>query len=106
MNRAIIKFLSSSSRIVPRIYASTGTSGTKATAATGQHGSGEVHHHDDHGHGHGHGHHHHEPELRKTKEWRHHSGIQSKYENQGEDPTIAFMQGKTTAIQNVIITDD
>jgi hypothetical protein len=94
MNRAINKLFSSSSRIIPRIYASssTTTSGSKATAVTGQHGSGEVHHHDDHGHGHDH-HHHHEPELRKTQEWRHHSGIQSKYENQGEDPTIAFMQG-------------
>jgi hypothetical protein len=99
MNRAICKLFSTSSRIIPRIYASTApTSGTKATAATGQHGSGEVHHHDDHGHGHDHHHHHHEPELRKTQEWRHHSGIQSKYENQGEDPTIAFMQG--TEMQN------
>lgn len=95
MNRAILKAFSSSSRILPRIYASTKSSGTKATAATGHNGSGEVHHHDDHDHGHGHGHgHHHEPELRKTQNWKHHSGIQSKYENQGEDPTIAFMQGK------------
>jgi hypothetical protein len=93
MNRAILRVFSSSSRILPRIYASTKSSGTSAPAATGHHGSGEVHHHDDHGHGHGHGHHH-EPELRKTQEWRHHSGIQSKYENQSEDPSIAFTQGK------------
>ena len=91
MNRAILRVFSSSSRVIPRIYASTKSHGTSATAATGQHGSGEVHHDD---HGHGHGHHHHEPELRKTQEWRHHSGIQSKYENQGEDPSIAFTQGK------------
>jgi hypothetical protein len=88
MNRAIVKLFSPSSRIIPRIYASAKTTGT---TAAGHHGSGEVHHHDDHGHGH---HHHHEPELRKTQEWRHHSGIQSKYENQGDDPTIAFVQGK------------
>jgi hypothetical protein len=74
------------------MYASTKSAGTSATTDTGHHGSGEVHHHDDHGHGH---HHHHEPELRKTQEWSHHSGIQSKYENQGDDPSIAFMQGKT-----------
>jgi len=98
MNRAIMKVFSSSSRIIPRIYASTKSSETKATTTTGHHGSGEVHH-DDHGHGHGHGHHHHEPELRKTQEWRHHSGMQSKYENQGEDPSIAFMQGKDINIE-------
>jgi len=98
MNRAIMKIFSSSSRIIPRIYASTKPSGTATTATTGHHGSGEVHH-DDHDHSHGH-HHHHEPELRKTQEWRHHSGIQSKYENQGEDPTIAFMQGKAINIEN------
>jgi len=91
MNRAIVKLYSSSARIIPRIYASTTTT-KSATTATGQHGSGEVHH-DDHGHGHDHDHHHHhEPELRKTQAWRHHSGIQSKYENQGEDPSISFMQ--------------
>jgi hypothetical protein len=90
MNRAIMKVFSSSSRIIPRIYASTKSSETKATTTTG---------HDDHGHGHGHGHHHHEPELRKTQEWRHHSGMQSKYENQGEDPNIAFMQGKDINIE-------
>jgi hypothetical protein len=92
MNRAIVKLFSSSSRIIPRIYASTKP--TTAATATGHHGSGEVHHHDDHGHDHDHHHHHHEPELRKTQDWRHHSGIQSKYENQGEDPSISFMQGK------------
>ncbi len=92
MNRAIMRVFSSSSRILPRIYASSKSSGTSATTAAGHHGSGEVHHHDDHGHGHGH--HHHEPELRKTQEWRHHSGMQSKYENQSEDPNIAFTQGK------------
>lgn len=86
MNRAIVRIFSSSSRILPRIYASSKSS---APAASGPPGSGEVHH-DDHGHGHGH---HHEPELRKTQEWRHHSGIQSKYENQGDDPSISFMQG-------------
>ncbi|CAF1038401.1 unnamed protein product [Adineta steineri] len=93
MNRAVVKFFTSSSRMIPRIYASTKTSGTTpaAAAATAHHGSAEVHHHD-HGHGHGHDHHHHEPDLRKTHEWRHQSGIQSKYENQGEDPSITFMQ--------------
>ncbi len=96
MNRAIMKLFSPSSRIIPRIYASTKTTGT---SAAGHHGSGEVHHHDDHGHGHGH--HHHEPELRKTQEWRHHSGIQSKYENQGDDPTIAFVQGKPITYSNL-----
>ena len=40
----------------------------------------------------GHGHHH-EPELRKTQAWRHHAGLQSKYENQSEDPSMFFMQG-------------
>ncbi|CAF4515002.1 unnamed protein product [Rotaria socialis] len=84
MNRAVFKLLSSSSRIIPRIYASS------TTPTTGHHGSGNVHHQDDHGHSHGHGHH--EPELRKTQEWRHHSGIQSKYENQAEDPSVAFTQ--------------
>jgi len=98
MNRAIMKVFSSSSRIIPRIYASTKPPATTTTAATGHHSPGEVHH-DDHGHGH---HHHHEPELRKTQEWRHHSGMQSKYENQGEDPTIAFMQGKAVYIENTI----
>ena len=90
MNRMITKLfsLSLSSRILPRIYASTTTS---TTAETGHHGSGEVHHHQDRSHDH---HHHHEPELRKTHEWRHHSGIQSKYENQSEDPSLSFMQGK------------
>ncbi|CAF3851031.1 unnamed protein product [Rotaria sp. Silwood1] len=86
MNRTIVKLFSSSSRIIPRIYASTTTSTTTPTA---HHGSGNVHHHDDHGHDHHH--HHHEPELRKTQAWRHHSGIQSKYENQADDPSITFM---------------
>ena len=96
MNRAIVRILSSSSRILPRVYASTKAPATTAGAAKGPPGSGEVHqdHHDDHGHGHGHGHHHHEPELRKTQDWRHHSGIQSKYENQGDDPSLFFMQGE------------
>lgn len=92
MNRAIVRILSSSSRILPRVYASSKPSTTTAGAAKGPPGSGEVHdHHDDHGHGHGHGHH--EPELRKTQDWRHHSGMQSKYENQGDDPNLFFMQG-------------
>jgi hypothetical protein len=34
--------------------------------------------------------------LRKTQDWRHHSGMQSKYENQSEDPNIAFTQGTIT----------
>ncbi|UJR26323.1 hypothetical protein I4U23_007661 [Adineta vaga] len=88
MNRAILKLFSSSSRLVPRIYAST-----KPTTAAGHHGTGKAHdHHDDHAHGHGH---HHEPELRKTHDWRHHSGIQSKYENQSEDPNISFVQERS-----------
>ncbi len=89
MNRAITRIFSSSSRILPRIYASTKPTGTSPAATTGHHD-----HHDDHGHGHGH--HHHEPELRKTQDWRHHSGMQSKYENQSEDPNIAFTQGTIT----------
>jgi hypothetical protein len=91
MNRAVTKLLSSSTRLLPRIYASskpTTTTTTTTTAASGHHGSGEVHHHDDH-HDH---HHHHEPELRKTQTWRHQSGINSKYENQGEDPNLMFIQ--------------
>jgi hypothetical protein len=103
MNRAIMRVFSSSSRLIPRIYASTKSTGTSATTETGHHGSGEVHHHDDHGHGH---HHHHEPELRKTQEWSHHSGIQSKYENQGDDPSIAFMQGKTIYFMKTLRKND
>lgn len=86
MNRAIVKLFSSSSRILPRIYASSAT-----PTKSGHHGSTSAHHHDDHGHGHGH---HHEPELRKTQDWCHHSGVQSKYENQSEDPSLQFMAGK------------
>jgi len=89
MNRAILRVFSSpSARLIPRIYAS---SKAPTTSAADHH----AHAHDDHGHGHGHGHghHHHEPELRKTQAWRHHSGIQSKYENQSEDHGIAFAQG-------------
>jgi len=87
MNRAILRVFSSpSARLIPRIYASSKAPTTSAA---------DHHAHDDHGHGHGHGHghHHHEPELRKTQAWRHHSGIQSKYENQSEDHGIAFAQG-------------
>jgi len=89
MNRAVTKLLSTSTRLLPRLYASTTTTTTTTTAtATGHHNSGEAHHHDDHDHHH----HHHEPELRHTQTWRHHSGINSKYENQGEDPNLMFTQ--------------
>lgn len=91
MNRAIVKLLSSSSRLIPRVYAGTSVAsgaGHPPKADAHDHGHG---HDQDHGHGHGH---HHEPELRKTQAWRHHSGIQSKYENQSEDHSISFIQGK------------
>lgn len=84
MNRAIVRVLSSSSRILPRMYASTTPS---KTTSVGHHGAGDAHHHDDHHH------HHHEPEVRKTQDWRHHSGVQSKYQNQGEDHSISFAAG-------------
>jgi len=85
MNRAVAKLFSShSNRYLSRIFASNQAGSTKATTTTGHHD----HHHDDH-HDH---HHHHEPELRKTQTWRHQSGVNSKYENQGEDPNIQFVQ--------------
>ena len=82
MNRAVVRLLASSSRIVPRVYASTVKPTSDSHAA-------DAHHHDDHAHHD----HHHEPELRKNQAWRHHAGLQSKYENQSEDPTITFTQG-------------
>ena len=96
MNRAIVKLLSTSSRLIPRVYAGS------VPTSTGHSPKGEVHHKEEHGHDHDHGHgHHHEPELRKTQAWRHHSGIQSKYENQSEDPNISFMQGKDRTPENI-----
>ena len=90
MNRAIVKLISSSARIMPRIYA-----GSSAASSKDHHASKDVQHqHHGHHDDHGHGHHHHEPELRKTQAWRHQSGILSKYENQSEDPDIFFTQGK------------
>ena len=96
MNRAIVKLLSSSSRLIPRVYAGTSVSsgaGHPPKAEAQDHGHGHDH---DHGHGH-----HHEPELRKTQTWRHHSGIQSKYENQSEDHSISFIQGKYWISENI-----
>lgn len=94
MNRALVNLISSSSRLVPRVYARASAATTSGHHHTpDSHGHGHGHGHaEGHGHGHGHGHHH-EPELRKTQAWRHHSGIQSKYENQSEDPSISFVQG-------------
>ena len=89
MNRAVVKLLTSSCRMLPRIYASSTTS---ATTTTGHSGSGHVH-----DHGHDHDHHHHEPQLRKTQTWSHHAGIQSKYENQSEDPSMTFMAERPNA---------